>query len=220
MDINLAEELLLIGYGDDGSPAADSSWLDYGLAGAVLVELAIAGRLSPVDGVLRVLDPTPTGDPVVDRGLAEIVGSRTELSALNWVNRLREWVRDAVLDRLVERGLLRRTEQRVLWVFPTTRFPSGSDGQPAAELDARHRLLRALDGATPPDPRTHALWALVCGTGLVASAFPGRAPDEVKRRLDALGEPQWADRAVRDALAELEIALTTTTTVTIIGGGS
>ncbi|WP_326559855.1 GOLPH3/VPS74 family protein [Micromonospora sp. NBC_01796] len=220
MDINLAEELLLLAYREDGAPAPDSSWLDYGLAGGVLVELAVAGRVAPVEGRLRVVDPTPTGDPVVDRGLAEIASAPTDGSAREWVDRLRAGLREAVLDRLVGRGLLRRTEERVLWVFPTSRYPSTSTDEPAPELDARRRLGLALAGTSPPDPRTHALWSLVCGTGLIASAFPGHPPEEVKRRLAAFGEPQWADRAVRDALAELEIALAATTTVMIMGGNS
>ncbi|MEV4628050.1 GPP34 family phosphoprotein [Micromonospora sp. NPDC049523] len=218
MDINLAEELLLLAYQDDGSPAPDSSWLDYGLAGAVLVELAVAGRVAPVQGRLRVVDPTPTGDQVVDRGLAQIVSARTEVSAQDLVARLREGLRDAVLDQLVGRGLLRRTEERVLWIFPTSRYPSTSADQAVPELDARRRLGLALDGTAPPDPRTHALWSLVCGTGLIASAFPGHPPEEVKRRLAAFGEPRWGDRAVREALAELEIALAATTTVMMMGG--
>lgn len=218
VDIDLAEKLLQLAYQDDGSPAPDSSFLDYGLAGAVLVELVIAGRVAPVDGRLRLVNPRPTGDPVVDRGLAEIAKARTEASAQEWVGWLSAGLRGAVLDRLTERGLLRRQDQRVLWVFPTSRYPSATYGQPAPEIDARRRL--ALAGARPPDPRTHVLWSLVRSTGLVASAFPGHPEDEVGRRLDALDQP---DQAVRWILTELEAAINAVvmaaTGIVPMGGG-
>ena len=46
--------------------------LDLGMAAAVLVELALAGRIAYADGSLTVIDPTPTGEPFADDVLGRI----------------------------------------------------------------------------------------------------------------------------------------------------
>ena len=58
--IALAEELLLLAYDDQTGKATGSRiGLDLGMAAAVLVDLALAGRVAYVDGYLKVIDPTP-----------------------------------------------------------------------------------------------------------------------------------------------------------------
>ena len=47
--MNLAEELALLGYGDDGKPVTDGMHLDNGLGGALLLELALSERVDIED---------------------------------------------------------------------------------------------------------------------------------------------------------------------------
>src|SRR4051794_36111020 len=74
MQASLPEELLLLALHDEkGSviPAA-ASVLDGALVGAILMELGLQGRLrEDVDGALQV-DPTPTGDEILDEALQRI----------------------------------------------------------------------------------------------------------------------------------------------------
>jgi hypothetical protein len=93
------------------------------LAGAVLVELASRGRISLADGTVTVVDATPVGDPVLDRGLASLVAGGAGLRTQEWINWLREGLRDATLVHLVQAGVLRREPHKVLWVVPDERFP-------------------------------------------------------------------------------------------------
>src|SRR3954464_12868275 len=63
--IPLAEELLLLAYDDQTGKATGSRiGLDLGMSAAVLVDLALAGRIAYRDGFLKVTDPTPIGDPI------------------------------------------------------------------------------------------------------------------------------------------------------------
>ena len=71
--VALAEELLLLAYDDEtGKATMPRISLDLGMAAAVLVELALAGRVAYADGNLAVVDPTPTGEPIADAVLAKI----------------------------------------------------------------------------------------------------------------------------------------------------
>ena len=69
----LAEELLLLAYDDESGKATGSQiGLDLGMAAAVLVELALAGRVAYVDGTILVRDATPTGNEILDGVLARV----------------------------------------------------------------------------------------------------------------------------------------------------
>jgi Golgi phosphoprotein 3 (GPP34) len=73
------ESLLLLAYEDcEGKSRVDSTTLKYAVAGAVLVDLAAAGRIDVVDGKVVVNDPTPTGTPYLDDPLARIAAERKQ----------------------------------------------------------------------------------------------------------------------------------------------
>src|SRR5690606_33063628 len=103
---------------------ASGQSVDYGLAGALLMELMLADRVTVSDKRTAVTDPAPTGDPLADQALALIAGSRRGRKPKDWIGPISKGLRDRVLDRLVQAGLLRREQGKVLWVFPKTRFPS------------------------------------------------------------------------------------------------
>ena len=84
--MNLAEELALLGYGDDGKPVTDGVHLDNGLGGTLLLELAMAERVDVEDKRVVVRNPAPTGDPMVDQALAQIVNDQKSRKPGHWVN--------------------------------------------------------------------------------------------------------------------------------------
>jgi len=59
----LPEELLLLALDPATGTTAQPQSLDLGLAGAQLVELALAGRIAPDGDRIAVVVPRPTGDP-------------------------------------------------------------------------------------------------------------------------------------------------------------
>jgi Golgi phosphoprotein 3 (GPP34) len=124
MDSTLAEELLLIAYDDVTGRAKQggSIELDCGVAGAVLQELNLAGRIDVVGGLVTVLDPTPVGDPDSDAALERIAGEAKGRKPDWWVSRLRFGMRNRMLARLVDSGVLRMERRGVLWLFSARRY--------------------------------------------------------------------------------------------------
>ena len=209
----LPDELLLLALDDERGTRAHATELEPGLAGAVLLDLALRERLD-VDGkVLRVLDPSPTGDAVLDAALATIAGEPKERPAKHWVSKLQKGVREQVSERLVAAGTLRRDEKKVLWVFPITRLPAAD---PAPEAAVRARLDGAVLIGTTPDERTAALAALVHATNLGRTVFPGAEHRAVKKRLAELAEGQWAAEAVRRVVQEAAAATTAVIAATTV----
>ena len=209
MDVTLAEELLLIAYNDEtGKASTGAAELDCGLAGAVLLELALAGRIDVVDGKVTVLDPAATGEPVTDSALARISHERKARKPEWWVGKLHSKLRPRVLARLTERGVLRLERHRVMGLFPVQRYPSVD---PAVESAARARLDLAVVKGVEPDARTAALASLLHACGLAKRTFPDLDRRQLKARMKEINEGQWAGAAVRKAIQSIQAAVAAST---------
>ncbi|HZN17786.1 MAG TPA: GPP34 family phosphoprotein [Micromonosporaceae bacterium] len=202
----LAEELLLLAYDDEtGRSNTSRIALDLGLTAAVLVELALRGRLAVVDGGVAVRDPEPTGDRVADGVLARVAADAT-LPAASWVQRLRHGLREAVLDALVERGVVGVRDESALDVIVLRRYPAAD---PGPEAETRARLAAALTGGTAPEERTAALAALVAAVRMEpALGLSGAQLDAAHQRLEEIasgagfaGETLLEQSTVRPSVA-------------------
>jgi plasmid stability protein len=182
--VALTEELLLLGYDDESGKATGSTiGLDLGMAAAVMVELALAGRIILADGVFTVTDPTPTGEPIAD-GVLERMAADTPHSPESWVQRLRHGLRDRVLEDLVSRGVLRRVDETAMGYIQIRRYPTIDR---TVEADVRARLAGALTGENVPDERTAALATLVAAARMEpALRLPPEEVDAAHRRLEEI----------------------------------
>src|SRR5690349_10425434 len=157
--IALAEELLLLAYDDQTGKATGSRiGLDLGMAAAVLVDLALAGRIAYVDGFLKVVDPRPIGETIADAVLARAAEDEPHTPA-QWLQRLRHRLRIRVLEDLVSRGVIHDVDETQLGVIHVHRYPTTDH---AYETEIRHRLASALTTETLCDERTAALATLLC----------------------------------------------------------
>jgi hypothetical protein len=221
---SIADELLLLGYDDAGEPAVGQPALDYALSGAVLVELALEGRIGISDQRVDVLKQTPTGDALVDAALVQIGADQKRRKPNDWIGRLTDGLREKLLERQIEAGVLRREEGKVLWVFPHTTYPTVDGETPEAEVATRKRLASALDGDGPTDPRTAALCGLVVAAGMERKVFPDRPAKEVRARLKEIADGEWASAAVKQAIDQVHgaiiVASTAATTGAVVASSS
>jgi len=205
--LTLADELALLAYDDEGSAKLGTPALDYGLAGGLLIELALAERVDIVDDRLGVTDATPLGRPVLDHALAQVAAAEKRRKPKDWVSTLSKDLRGQVLDGLAERGVLERVDDKIMWVFPRTRYPAPHGVQPPAETATRQRLVAAVAAEGPVDARTAALCALVRAVKYEKEVFADLPRDRVKDRLKEISEGDWAASAVKKAVEEMEAAI-------------
>ena len=120
----ITEDLVLLLFDpESGRAVVDSTSLDRAIGGALLLDLSTRDRLT-AEGAgakarLSVADFSATGDPLVDAALARLDG-RNPLRAQKAVEWLAHKTREPVLQRLVERGLVRRDRGRLLGIIPVT----------------------------------------------------------------------------------------------------
>jgi golgi phosphoprotein 3 len=211
-DLHLHEEILLLALHDEKG-SFHSSMHSFALAGAVVTELLLDGRLRVVEGrrkrrYLEVADPTPTGDPVLDHPLGRVeAGSRREQVA-RWVTRLARERRPSLAHRvaedLVEAGVLDRQEGRILGIFRRVRFPTA---HPDPEDALVARLEAALERDEDPEPRTAVVLALAHSAGILRPNLDRSLLRNRKKRLEALSRMEGITGATRDAIQAAQAAV-------------
>jgi hypothetical protein len=219
--MSLAEEFTLLAYADDGTPLTDGMHLDNGLGGALLLDLALALRIDVADKRVVVVNPTPLGDPLADQALGRIEEADRARKPGYWVSMFAKDTRPRVLEKLVGDGVLTMEKDRVLGVFPRTRYPAARGTEPAVESDARQRMRAAVLGDGTVEPRTAALCALVAATDLDRKVLADLDRKRVKTRLKEISQGAWAAEAVRATIEEIQSAiLITIVAATTAGAGT
>ncbi|MFJ3876417.1 GPP34 family phosphoprotein [Streptomyces sp. NPDC090077] len=219
MAITLAEEIVLLSLDDESGSAQQRQAAGWAVAGAFLLELVLAERVSISGKALTVTDPTSTGEPLLD-GRAELIGTwlrgRGRHRASDWLMKDQAKAVSAAVERLCERGVIVEEKRKVLGMFPVRRYPE-SDG--AVERELRARLAAVVLDGEEPDIRTTGLIALIHSAKLHGLAFPDAPREQVAARMAEIADGQWAAESVRTAIRDTQaamIAITVVTTTTIL----
>ncbi|MBO8193503.1 GPP34 family phosphoprotein [Streptomyces oryzae] len=214
MPVTLGEEVTLLALEDDTGAAKSRSAAGWAVAGGVLLDLTLAGRVTVIDGRLTVTDPTPTGDGLLDGRLAKIAewaARDAKCKVGDWLAKDQPKALDAAVERLCERGIVVEHKRRTLGIFTTRRFPE-VDG--SAERELRHRLEDVVRYGAEPDERTTGLIALLHAARLHGVAFPSVPRKQVAPRMEAIAEGQWVTEDIREAIKNMEAVLVAVMTAT------
>ncbi len=207
---------MLLSLDDESGAARQRQSAGWAVAGALLLELVLAGRVSVAGKYLELSSGEPTGEDLLDgriRLLKAWLRGRDARRVTDWLTKDRPKAVGAALERLGERGLVVAQMHKVFGVFPQRRYPE-ADGTVESALRARlHDVV--LDGAEP-DERTAGLIALIHSANLHRTAFPDRQPDEVTARMAEIAAGRWAAESVRDAIRDMQAAMAAVTVVTVL----
>lgn len=217
--LTLPEELILLAIDEEGTVGRSSltrETITYALAGAIIIELVIAGRLKverPVrkflvlhipHGKLTVLDPSPTGDEILDDALVRIRTSGKIKGPYYWIDKLGpvtvardspriDWSGKGsrFLARLASQGIVDKREHKTLGIISSPRFK-------IMDLEARRQveecLKKALAQSAQPDQRTAALVAFANDCRLLNEIFTDKA--QLSQAREAASRIQKADDEV------------------------
>jgi len=203
--LSLPDEIVLLTLDDESGRSIGRQGLaaSLALAGAVMMELALAGRLDTDRNRLEILDVTATGNGVLDAALALITGAQDSRGALILLAREEAGLRPAVLAALVERGLLERVDGRVLLVFPERRYPKPEDRPEPREV--RARLIRSVATDDIPEPREALLVGLARATALLPVLLPPELLAARQERIALLTRLEALNRSLVDTVGDLYV---------------
>ncbi len=207
--LTIAEEILLLVLDDETGTFINEPdvHVGYAVAGAVLMDLALANRIDADNEKLFVADKAPTGDPVQDSVLERLEASGELHDAGYWVGEIgrdsRE-LRERVLHRLVEGGILKEVDKKILWVFETRRYPM-VDGK--EEREVKRRILDVLLSDSTPEPRDIVIICLADACNLFDQILSEREVEHVEPRIDEIVKMDVIGQAVANTIREIRASI-------------
>ncbi len=202
---------MLLALRNDKGTVAGGVMYQQAAGGAILAELMLEGRVRAVTegrrtyGVLE--DRKLTGDSVLDDCIAKMAAAKRRGTLLTWVQKFAATrrLKHRVASGLVDKGILREREDRVLLIFSRRVYP---------ELDsARERaIVRRLEDAifsdsTTVDARTTVLVALSHHSGLLKANFDKKRLKARRKRIEAIIKGDAVGKATKQAVDAVHAAV-------------
>jgi hypothetical protein len=207
--LTLADEIVVLMLHDDTGAirAACANVANIAIAGGVLMELALLGRIDTDLTSLFIVDPNPVGDKLLDQALQQIAAEPQKRSSGWWIERFGLHNGDLsgiVLGRLVEAGILRAEDQQFLWVFSRRAYPQNSG---RAEREAKARLMSVIFDDALPTPRDTLLVSLADSTGILDQMLSSKEMRKVSKRIAEVVALEEISRSVRAVVSNRRVAL-------------
>jgi len=204
------EILLLTLKNEEGVPEFGSNY-SYGMAGAMLAELLLRGRIE-VEEVrkkkfLELVDPAPVGDAALDAALSKMAAAKRRATLQTWVMRLgTQDLKHVVASELCRRKVLRADEDKILLVFTRRIYP---EVNPRPERDLVQRLRNAILGdGDRIDPRTAILVSIARSANVLKNVIDKSTLKARKERIERIAKGEIAGAATQQAVQAAAAAAT------------
>ena len=206
--IRLAEELILLMLNErSGYLEMVPGWaFSCVMAGAVIADLTLEDRIDTDLKTLYLVDPTPTGDDLLDPTLKEIAESQETADTQYWIERntgRSDEIVMATLDRLVERKIL-DYESGGFWGLSRSVSRSGTYQTHDLQIrqEAKARVLSVILNDVIPDPRDAILIALMHTCGGFKLLLEPEDYEEKLERIETLAKLDLVGRTVASAVKD------------------
>jgi hypothetical protein len=201
--LTLADEIVVLMLGDD-TGAIKPTRIDsanIAIAGGILMELSLLGRIDTDLTSLFIVDPEPIGDQLLDQAVREIAAAPEKRSSGWWIERFGLHKGDlsrGILGRLVKAGILRVEDRQYLWMFSRRAYPQNSGRE---EREAKARLMSVIFDDVIPNPRDTLLLSLADSAGVLADILTSEEMRKASKRIAQVIALEEIGRSVR--MAEL-----------------
>lgn len=207
--LSLSENLTLLALHDEKGSFVYSASLSfpYGLAGAILIELIEQGSIALVDGKVKVRNPSPVRNSLLNETLQLIRASEKLRDTNYWVMRIASKIKklpERIIDGLVGKKILERREQKILWVFPSKRYPM-VDAAP--EHEVREHIRQIILRHRKPEGADITLLSLVRACGLVNEIFSKEERKTAKKQIEKLTANEVVGKSVSNVVTAVTMVV-------------
>lgn len=206
--LNLLEEYLLIALDDEkGKFVIDSTRLHYGFAGAVLLELALREKIE-VDGETLILtDNAYEPEIALNKMIDELkqLKSPSLKKALKLIADQSSDIKDYTLQHLINKGILRKEETKILWLIPSEQYPT-SDMTPESKV--RKRLDDVITHGSNVEAHDLMLLCLIDATDLTKEAFRDKQDYKaVRKKIKEVTSEMKISKVINNSVREIQSAI-------------
>ena len=201
--LSLPEAVLLLAIDERSGAVRGGGELRHGLAGAMLIELSLHGRLKCEGRSLTAVDRLRTGDALLDEALSLMRRAAAPRPVRSWLLRITRALHDLqprYLDRLAREGIVRHERSRALGLFSANYYPLLTLGS-RYSLVERLRQIALAD--TSAKPREIALLRLLEACGLLEVLFARAELRLVRSRMATYNIAEPMSRLIAAEVASL-----------------
>ncbi|CAO80763.1 GOLPH3/VPS74 family protein [Candidatus Cloacimonas acidaminovorans] len=214
MILNCAEELILLSIDDQTNYFYRITNINFNVAliGALLMDLALRKRIDVDLEGIYVLSTEPTGDKFLDAILENLIETEAGNQPAVLVGQLYNsmgHLKDKLLQDLEEKGIIKVSQCKVLWLFKKRRYPVIDQKE---EEEVLSRIRKTVLTDVDPEPRDLALIALLNICNLMDKIFTQEELEQCSERLEQLKKLDLISPAVKRIIGEMQVLITTTYT--------
>lgn len=214
MILNCAEELILLSIDDQTNSFYRITNINFNVAliGALLMDLALRKRIDVDLEGIYVLSTEPTGDKFLDAILENLIETEAGNQPAVLVGQLYNsmgHLKDKLLQDLEEKGIIKVSQCKVLWLFKKRRYPIIDQKE---EEEVLSRIRKTVLTDVDPEPRDLALIALLNICNLMDKIFTQEELEQCSERLEQLKKLDLISPAVKRIIGEMQVLITTTYT--------
>lgn len=204
--LNCAEELILLAIDDESGAFYRMTNVNFNLAlvGALLMDLGLRNRVDVDLEHIFVLSKEPTGDPILDKILKLISAPEASGDTATLVRQLYnslEHLKDKLLKSLEEKGIIRVSESKVLWLFKQRRYPVLNNTE---ETEVKTRIRETVSTDIIPEPRDIAMISLLYTCDLMDKVFTNEELSRYQTRIETLRKMDLISHAVNRIIGEVQ----------------
>ena len=207
--LTIPDKLFILSIDDHKSTVNSSvtNALPYGIAGGLLAELALAGKIRVEKERLVLVDPSGIGDDLFDDLLATILNERKPRKLSHWITSIGgNHPFKQVSNHLAGQNVIRIEKKRFLWVIPYEVYPQVDA---SAKYWVKQHLRSIVLAGEKPEPADIILLSLLKGCGLLPLVFTQDERKSARKKLNELVEGEVFGEYVKETLEEIESATMT-----------
>jgi len=206
--LNIPEEIALLSVDENGDlhPKMNSPKFDIIIASAVLMDLALHHR---IDTDMHNVIPDklePLGDPILDVVIDEVKEYGSTRPIQEWISDLSmkgQFLRDEIIKSVVDLGILKVENKKVLWMFSKRVYPMVDDHE-VKEVRARIRDLVFSDDI--PDYRDIVIISLLKHADLLDLVFTDVEISDYEHRIGQIAKMDMIGLAIGDSMDKFKIS--------------
>ncbi len=219
--LKLFEKFILLALDQKkGKFLIDALALNYGLAGAILLELSEQNKISLQEKRIIVKDKKYTSNQIIDAGLKLINASRNNKKPRFWIYKIgnkSSGFRKIILKDLYHKNIIKLEEKSIFFgLFKVKRYPVLNS---VLVDEIKNRLRNIVLGKEKAQIESILLLSLMSSVKLTRILFPNKKDHKYSRkRIKELTKEIEIGEAVSQTLKEIQAAIVVATSSTFVGG--
>lgn len=216
--LSLKEKFVLLClHPEKGKIYWDAQYYNYGVTGAILLELAGLQKVKIADKRLIINDVKKTGDPVLDFVLDQLGQSQKDKKVATWMQRFSSFrmvrrLKGMILDGLVDKRILGKEEATFLFFFKYFRYP-------ARETKIRAALLKNVEDFVLRNRETETdiklLASLVGSAQITSRVFEKADRKAARKRLKEINKENEVSQIVGETVSAVQAAIAASVATTV-----